>query len=122
MAKTILIIDDEVDFAATLRMRLEAGGYRIICAYEGKAGLEAAKKDSPDVVLLDLVMAEMNGFTVLAELKKDPYTAAIPVIIITAKTDREYARDAENLGADAYLSKPVKIADLEATLKKFIVP
>ena len=120
MMKTILIIDDEVDFANTIKMRLEASGYSVICANEGKSGLEAARKNNPDVILLDLIMTEMNGFLVLSELKKDPYTAAIPVIIVTAKLDTEYALDAENLGADAYLSKPVKIADLEATLKKFL--
>ena len=119
MAKKILIIDDEVDFAHTIRTRLDASGYDVICAYDGRTGLEAAKKNSPDLILLDLVMRGMNGFMVLSELKNDPYTAAIPVIILTAKLDTEYVLDADNLGADGYLSKPVKMEELGETLKKF---
>ncbi len=117
--KTVLVIDDEVEFTDTIKMRLEAGGYRVIAAHDGKSGLEKARKENPDLILLDLVMAQMNGFVVLSELKKDPYTATIPVIILTAKTKAEYASDAENLGAVDYLSKPVKMQELESALKRF---
>ena len=119
MAKKILIIDDEAEFAETVKMMLEAGGYRVMAAHDGKSGLAMAKKNSPDLILLDLVMAQMNGFAVLSELKKDPYTAAIPVVVVTAKTESEYALDAENLGAAGYLSKPVKKQELEACVRKF---
>ena len=116
--KTILIIDDEAEFAATIKMRLEAKGYRVIAADDGNPGLEMARRENPGLILLDLVMARMNGFVVLSELKKDPYTATIPVVILTAKTEAEYILDAKNLGAVDYLSKPVKMRELEECLKK----
>lgn len=119
MVKTILVIDDEVEFTDTIKMRLGPAGYYVIAAHDGKSGLEKARSENPGLILLDLVMAQMNGFVVLSELKKDPYTAAIPVIILTAKTEAEYASDAENLGAVCYLSKPVKMQELEAALKRF---
>jgi DNA-binding response OmpR family regulator len=120
MEKKILIIDDETGFTDTIKMRLEARGYRVFAAPDGISGLEMAKKKNPDIILLDLVMAKMNGFLVLSELKKDPYTSAIPVIILTAKTELDYAFDADALGADSYLSKPVKIQELEDVLRKYI--
>lgn len=119
--KKILIIDDENDFADTVKMRLEASGHHVISASDGKSGLAAAKRENPDVILLDLVMAGMNGFTVLSELKKDPYTATIPVIILTAKTETEYVLDAESLGAAGYLSKPVKMQELDECLRKALL-
>lgn len=120
MAKRVLLIDDERDFTDMIRMRLEAQGYDVISANDGKAGIEMAKKDRPDLILLDLVMPGMNGFLVLLELKANAYTAAIPVIMLTAKTEAEYEMDAGNLGAIKYLSKPVKMEELEAALREVL--
>ncbi|MFA6321152.1 MAG: response regulator [Candidatus Omnitrophota bacterium] len=120
MAKRVLLIDDERDFTDMVKMRLEALGYDVIFSNDGKAGLEMAKKYRPDIILLDLVMPGMNGFLVLTELKGNPYTAAIPVVMLTAKTEAEYEMDAENLGAINYLSKPVKMEELENALKKLL--
>ena len=119
MAHTILAIDDEREFVDAIKMRLEAIGYHVIAAYNGRAGLEAARRASPDLILLDLVMPGMDGFTVLSELKNDPYTTAIPVVILTAKEEAGYITDAESLGAAAYLAKPLKMWELEAVLQKF---
>jgi DNA-binding response OmpR family regulator len=120
MPKKILIIDDEVDFAIAVKVNLEANGYLVASADNGKAGIETVKKWSPDLILLDLVMPEMNGFLVLSELKKDPYTATIPVIMLTAKTESEYATDAGSLGALGYVSKPIKMHELEAAIRKYL--
>lgn len=120
MEKKILIIDDEVEFANTIKMRLEAKGYHVFTAPDGISGLEAARKKNPDIILLDLVMAKMNGFLVLSELKEDPYTSAIPVIILTAKTEADYVIDTESLGAEGYLSKPVKMQDLEDVIREYL--
>ena len=120
MPKKILIIDDEAEFADMIKMRLGANGYIVLAAHSGKSGLEMAKKENPDLIFLDLVMPEMNGFLVLSKLKQDPYTATIPVVMLTAKTDTEYTLDAKSLGAADYLSKPVHMQELEDALRKFL--
>ncbi len=120
MPKKILVIDDEVEFIKTIKMRLEAKGYIVIAAYNGKSGLEMAKKENPDLIFLDLVISDMNGFMVLSKLKEDPYTVTIPVVMLTAKTETEYTLDAKSLGAVDYLSKPVKMKELEDALGKFL--
>lgn len=120
MPKKILIIDDEAEFTDAIKMRLEASGYIVIAAHNGKSGLEMARKENPDLIFLDLVMPEMNGFMVLLKLKEDPYTVTIPVIILTAKTETEYTLDAKSLGAADYLSKPVKMREMQDVLGKFL--
>ncbi|MDD5429029.1 MAG: response regulator transcription factor [Candidatus Omnitrophica bacterium] len=120
MAKKILLIDDEREFTEMIKMRLEALGYDVAAVNEGKLGFEMAKKILPDIILLDLVMPEKNGLLVLSELKGNPYTEVIPVIMLTAKTEEEYQMDAGSLGAVNYLSKPVKMEELEAAIKKLL--
>jgi two-component system alkaline phosphatase synthesis response regulator PhoP len=120
MAKKVLLIDDEREFTEMVKMRLEALGYDVTSVNEGKMGFETAKKIIPDVILLDLVMPEMNGLLVLSQLKSNPYTEVIPVIMLTAKTEEEYQMDAGSLGAVNYLSKPVKMGELEAALKNLL--
>ena len=120
MSKKILVIDDEAEFTDVIRMRLEPNGYSVIVAHSGKSGLEMAKKENPDLIFLDLVMPEMNGLMVLSKLKQNPYTATIPVVMLTAKIETEYTLDAKSLGAADYLSKPVKMQELQDALGKFL--
>ena len=116
--KTVLVIDDEVDFVDAVRMRLEAQGYNVIGAYNGRDGVEKARKYSPRVILLDLVMPNINGFEALSQLKADARTSFIPVIIITAQSDIEYAFDAGKLGAADYIVKPVGMDGLLELVNK----
>jgi DNA-binding response OmpR family regulator len=118
--KTVLVIDDEVGFVDAVRERLEASGYSVIGAYGGRDGVERAKRDSPKVILLDLVMPNVNGFEVLSQLKADPRTSQIPVIIITAQSDIEYAFDAGKLGAADYIIKPVSMEGLLQLVKVYV--
>ena len=118
--KSILVIDDEVGFVDAVRMRLEAHGYSVIGAYNGRDGVERAKKDLPKVILLDLVMPNINGFEALSRLKADPRTSSIPVIIITAQNDIEYAFDAGKLGAADYIIKPVSMEGLLELVNKYV--
>ena len=120
MSKKVLIIDDEPDFVDALRMRLEANGYDCITAYDGQEGIEKAKKEAPALILLDLVMPKVNGFTVLVKLKGDSKTMNIPVIILTAKTESEYALDAGRLGANDYLVKPPSMQAVIDMVRKYI--
>jgi len=121
MGKKVLIIDDEPDFVDALRMRLEANGYEVVSAYDGQDGIDKAKRERPGLILLDLVMPRLNGFTVLVKLKGDIKTMNIPVIILTAKTESEYVLDAGRLGACDYLVKPPSMEAIIDIVGKYIV-
>jgi len=118
--KTILVIDDEAGFVDVVKMRLEANDFKIISAYDGETGLEKARRELPDLILLDLVMPKLNGFDVLVKLKHDPHTANIPVIILTAKSETEHIMEAENLGATDYIIKPASMQVLLDLISKHL--
>lgn len=111
----VLVADDEVHTTLMLERIFEREGYRVVCANDGDEALELAKQTTPDLILLDIQMPKMSGFTVLENLRKHDTTANIPTILITAKA-REPA-DVEfglNLGADDYLYKPFDPRELLA--------
>src|SRR5258708_4907289 len=120
--KRILIVDDEDDIREVAQVSLElVGNYEVLTAANGRDGLERARSDKPDAILLDVMMPDMDGPTTLAELRADPETHDIPVVFLTAKTQTmERARLAE-LGAAGILTKPfdpLKLAaELAATLR-----
>lgn len=121
MAKrTILVVDDEPDFIDLVRVRLEANGYSIISANDGEEAVRSAKKNKPDLIFLDLVMPKSNGLEALSHLKFDLETSSIPVVIITAKSESEYAMDAGKLGASDYLVKPVSLESLLDIVRKYL--
>jgi len=102
----ILIIEDNKDLVSIMKAFLENNNFSVNFAYGGKAGLSEVKKDTPDLIMLDIIMPDMDGRDVLIELKKDPSTKEIPVIIITGKEeqfDRSYLIE---LGAYEYFTKP----------------
>lgn len=104
-AKTILVVDDEAHIRELLKQELEEAGYRVITAKDGMEAIEAAKLAKPDLITLDVMMPEINGFDVAATLKNDPFTMYIPIIIISAK-DKEAG--CHLLGIEKYLTKPIK--------------
>ena len=116
----ILVIDDEPDFIDAVKARLEAVGYTIIAANDGREGLERARKELPGLILLDLVMPRSNGFEALSLLKTDPATVHIPVVVTSAKGDQEYVLDARKLGAADFIVKPVSIQALVECVKKYL--
>lgn len=120
MPKKILVVDDEAEFVDAIRMRLEANGYTVIAAYDGRECIEKAKKEKPNLVLLDVVMPNVNGFETLSKLKTDPRTMNIPVIMLTAKSDSEYILDAGKLGAADYMVKPPSMQTLLEIIGKYV--
>ena len=102
--KRILIVDDEPDIANLLRHYLERAGYQTLIAHDGKAALLLAQTKHPDLITLDIILPDANGFTVLEWLKSDSDTQAIPVILLSIMADEE---DGKLLGAVDYLAKPV---------------
>ena len=120
MPKKILVVDDEADFVEAIRMRLEANNYIVIAAYNGLECMDKARREKPNLILLDLVMPESNGFETLSKLKTDRHTVNIPVIILTAKSDSEYIVDASKLGAADYLVKPPSMQTLLEVIGKYV--
>jgi CheY-like chemotaxis protein len=102
----ILMIDDDPDMLEIFRLLLKVNGHRPITALGGKEGLDIARKELPDVILLDLMMPDIDGFGVLRQLKLDTSTKEIPVIFITAVNGHEFRDEAMSLGAEAYVTKP----------------
>lgn len=105
MAKKILFVEDEPAIQATLGDFLKAAGFSVSSAADGVSGLEMANKEKPDLILLDLILPKKNGFDVLLELKQNPKTGAIPVVVLTNLESAEDIDRALEAGAAAYLVK-----------------
>ncbi len=117
----ILIIDDERDFCFFVKANLEArGGFKVETAHSGEEGLDLAASFKPHVIVLDIIMPEMDGFKVLEALKRDPKTMQIPVLMLSARHDDDSKIEAAGLYGESYLTKPVRIDDLLAGLKKIL--
>lgn len=118
----ILVIEDNTDIRENIVEILELSGYDVYDAQNGKAGVELALKHSPDLILCDIMMPEMDGYGVIDELGKHDKAKATPFIFLTAKAERTDIRKGMELGADDYLTKPFDAAELlsaiETRLKK----
>ncbi len=108
----ILVIDDEDNFRQVVIKFLSKQGFEVVAASEGKAGVGLAGEALPDLVVCDLNMPGMDGYEVLATLRRDARLADIPVIFLTGQAEPSQVRQGMNLGADDYLTKPVDLADL----------
>ncbi len=104
--RKILIVDDEKDLIEALSFRLNTAGYDVISASDGQDALEKAKKEKPDLIVLDLMLPKMDGYKVCGLLKKDTRYTRIPIILFTAKAQEEGRKTGEEVGADAYITKP----------------
>jgi DNA-binding NarL/FixJ family response regulator len=110
--KKILVIEDEPEMRRNLATILRLVDYHPLSAADGRAGIELAKKEQPDLILCDVMMPGLDGYGVIGELRANPETVAIPFIFLTAKGEKPEIRAGMNLGADDYLTKPVAKADL----------
>ncbi len=122
MTQRVLVIDDDPDQRRLLGRMLEAAGWRVETAADGEAGLRLATERAPAVIILDVMMPRLNGYQTCRQLKAAPATAAIPVVMVTAKdqpADEFWARE---VGADAYVAKPVDITALAALLERLAGP
>ena len=103
----ILVVDDERNIVRLLQAWLEREGHAVTTAFDGRDALERIKASDFDLVLLDVMMPFMDGFEVLQNLRQDPRTAELPVIMLTAKTSDADVFRAYHLGVDMYLTKPI---------------
>jgi DNA-binding response OmpR family regulator len=117
--KTILVVDDNPDVLTSLKVGLEeaSGDYQILMAEDGKKCLEMLKNNTkPDIILLDIMMPQMSGWEVFDRIKENPSWKTIPIVFLTARTDRT-AKNAGSFLGDDYVEKPFNISDLKKRIE-----
>lgn len=121
MVPTILVVDDEKDILELLKYNLEKEGYKVLTAHNGREALKVVRQ-KPDLVILDIMMPELDGWEVCKAIRKDPSTAKIPVVFLTARDSEFDEVLGLELGADDYIVKPVKVRTLVARAKRAFKP
>ncbi len=118
--KRILVVDDEEDLVVMISKALKHKGYEVITANDGQEGLEKAKTQKPDLIILDLMLPRISGYKVCGLLKKDARYVKIPVILFTAKAKAEDIELGKKVGADAYITKPYERDALLSKIEELI--
>jgi DNA-binding response OmpR family regulator len=116
----VLVIDDEPDQIKLLEYNLSREGYRVVSARDGEGGLATARREHPAVVILDVMMPGLDGWEVVKRLRADPLTAAVPVLMLTAKAEETDRVLGLELGADDYVVKPFSVREVMARVKALI--
>ena len=120
MAKKILVVEDEPELVKALEVRLKSQDYEVITALDGEEGLRKARKENPDLIILDIMIPKMDGYKVSRMLKFDESYKHIPIIMLTAKSEREDKALGEETGADEYITKPFEWEHLAGVVKKHL--
>jgi two-component system cell cycle response regulator DivK len=118
----ILVVEDNTDNLELVRFLLERSGYQVLEAHDGRMGMDIARQELPDLILMDLSLPGVDGWTAARELKADPNTASIPLLALTAHTlpgDRNRALES---GFDGYISKPINIQSFGNDISQAIRP
>ena len=114
----ILIVEDNEDNQDLMRFLLERAGYEVTTVENAREGIETARKTNPDIILMDLSLPELDGWSAAREIKADPVLAKIPLIAVTAHTLAGDRRKALEAGFDTYISKPINIHMFDTTVGK----
>ena len=120
MSARVMVVDDILPNVKLLEAKLASEYYDVITATSGKEALEKIKSSNPDLVLLDVMMPEMDGFQVCQAIKSEPETSHIPVVMVTALTDAEDKVRGLDAGADDFLSKPINDTALMARVRSLV--
>lgn len=120
MAKRVLVAEDEPNIVVSLEFLLTRAGFHVDVRSSGAAALEAARTTPPDVMILDIMLPEMNGLEVLRQLRADQVSPHLPVLMLTAKGQREDRDKAIEAGADVFLTKPFANAELVSAVCKLV--
>ena len=120
MSTKILIVDDEPHMLRVTELSIKKGGYQIVIGRNGKEALELAAREKPSLIVMDVSMPEMDGLTALTQLKANPETAKIPVIMLTVRGQAMARQQAEQSGAAVYLTKPFSPSQLLAEVNRLL--
>ncbi len=120
MQDIVLVVEDEADLVNLLRYHLSKAGFAVLTAGDGLTGLEIARTNRPDVVLLDLLLPHMDGYTVCKALKNSAETASLPIVVVTARGELDDRIKGLELGADDYLTKPFNLRELVLRIRALL--
>lgn len=118
----ILFVDDEIELTEIMKSFLQSRGYQVKCAFNGREGLEMTRAEKPDVILLDVMMPEMNGFQMCQLIKADRALRRIPIIYVTALNPGLDSNLTSSLGADGFISKPFDRQFLLDEINRAVAP
>ena len=120
--KTVLLVEDQIDFLAVQKVYLERNGYRVFAAEDGREAVRFAREHHPNIILMDLSMPVMDGLSATRELKRDPETRNIPVILLTAHGYGTAGRRAREAGCAGFLPKPCEPRRILEEVQQLIGP
>ncbi len=115
-----MVVDDTESIRRLIRLNLEIEGYEVVEAVDGQDCLDLVGEAQPDLVVIDVVMPRMDGFAAAAALRADPRTASLPIVVVTTQSQPADRRRAEQIGVDAYVTKPFEPAVLMTTIRDLL--
>lgn len=122
MGNKVLIVDDDPDIVMALKFSLELEGIGTVEAYDGDQALEAVQRDHPDVILLDGMLPQINGYQIARVIRFDETYRATPIIMVTARAQQDDMKLGRETGVDEYITKPFDMGDLVALVKRYLKP
>jgi DNA-binding response OmpR family regulator len=112
MPSTVLVVDDDPVILKLLEVNFDMEGFAVLIAHDGEEGIEVARRERPDVIVSDIMMPKTSGIQLVAELKGDPATSDIPILLLSAKAQNADVLTGLDAGADDYITKPFEPLDL----------
>ncbi len=116
----ILVIDDDIAINELIKVNLELNGYNVLQAYDGTTGFAIAKQELPDLIILDVMMPEVDGYTVAQRIRQNPTTEETPILMLTALSQLNDKVKGFNIGVDDYLVKPFEMEELQVRVKALL--
>jgi DNA-binding response OmpR family regulator len=118
--KKILVVDDQIDLVKTLQFALELEQYQVLVSYNGEDALNQARRENPDLILLDIMLPKLDGYKVCRFLKFDEHYKHIPILMMTAKSQEKDKLIGKETGADEYITKPFDMDELMGKIKAYL--
>ena len=116
----ILIVDDSPSQLVGMKRTVEKLGHQVVTAEDGAAGVETAKRELPDLILMDVVMPNLNGFQATRTIAKDPKTSHIPIILVTTRGEPQTVEQGYEVGCNDYVTKPVNSSELLSKIRNIL--